>query len=94
MNDETHTEIEATALSDLPLPPGPRGWPLLGNLAATVRLGMPELLLQSFRQFGEVVQIRVAGRRTIWSTESFPSIGASPQKARVRLPVAGSSACS
>ena len=48
-----------------PLPPGPRGLPVLGNIPAIVKLGMPAFLRQVHQQYGEVVRMRVAGRTMI-----------------------------
>jgi cytochrome P450 len=48
-----------------PLPPGPPGYPVIGNLPAVIRLGMPELLRQSAQQYGDVVRFRVGGRTMI-----------------------------
>jgi cytochrome P450 len=48
-----------------PLPPGPRGVPLLGNIPAIARIGMPELLRQSHERYGDVVRLRLAGKMMI-----------------------------
>jgi cytochrome P450 len=52
---------------DLParLPPGPRGYPLVGLVPLAARLGMPELLLTSWRKYGDVVSLRMPGRTMI-----------------------------
>jgi cytochrome P450 len=49
----------------LPLPPGPRGYPVIGNLPDVIRLGMPELMRQSWQRYGDVVRFKVAGRTMI-----------------------------
>ena len=60
-----HPSIAASGGGPSPLPPGPRGYPLIGNLPAVIRLGMPELLRQSWQQYGDVVRLHVAGRTMI-----------------------------
>src|SRR3954465_13357508 len=49
----------------VPLPPGPRGYPLLGSIPTIARIGMPELLRQSRERYGDVVRVKVAGRTMI-----------------------------
>ena len=48
-----------------PLPPGPRGLPVLGNIPAIAKVGMPAFLRQVHQQYGEVVRMRVGGRTMI-----------------------------
>src|SRR3954466_563488 len=49
----------------VPLPPGPTGYPLVGSIPTIARLGMPELLRQSRERYGDVVRIKVANRTMI-----------------------------
>jgi cytochrome P450 len=48
-----------------PLPPGPRGLPVLGNILAIMKVGMPAFLRQVHQQYGEVVRMQVGGRTMI-----------------------------
>jgi cytochrome P450 len=48
-----------------PLPPGPAGYPLVGMVPAVARIGMPEVLRQSWEQYGDVVRLRLPGKSVI-----------------------------
>jgi cytochrome P450 len=68
MVSPSHSALHPSATTNpgpLPLPPGPRGYPVIGSLPAAIRLGMPELLRQSWQRYGEVVRLRMAGRTMI-----------------------------
>ncbi len=51
--------------ASLPLPPGPRGWPVVGIVPEVSRIGTPEVLWKYFRRYGEVVSLPIAGRNMI-----------------------------
>jgi cytochrome P450 len=48
-----------------PLPPGPAGYPVVGNLPAVLRVGMPEMMRQASQRYGDVVRFRMGGRTMI-----------------------------
>ncbi len=48
-----------------PPPPGPRGLPLLGSLPALARRGIVPLLLECWREYGDIFQLRLGTRRVV-----------------------------
>lgn len=48
-----------------PLPPGPRGLPLLGDTLTVARRGIVPVMLACWREFGDVFQLRLGGRRIV-----------------------------
>ena len=48
-----------------PLPPGPRGLPLLGSMPAVARHGIVPVLLECWRKYGDLFTLRIGGQRIV-----------------------------
>ncbi len=49
----------------VPLPPGPRGLPLVGNMPAVARHGIVPVLLESWRTHGDLFMLRIGTQRVV-----------------------------